>query len=235
MSLTATLRECHRLRKHLKALQEEIDRGPRVLKIQQTRLANEEQAHKDHHEAIKKLKLKQRDDEGTLKQTETRLAKLEQQLLGITVPKEYEAKKSEIRQATEKKNELEEAILATMAELEEKTAAVPVVEKTWAEAKAEFQQYQVEAAERLARMLADQAASQALLAKTEDGLPADKVRALYDAQVKGRGPDGLAALKGKVCQGCRGSVTDQKVYELQGGGFVPCPNSSCGRLLYPAE
>ncbi len=92
MSAAATLRECHRLRKHLKALQEEIDRGPRVLKAQQARLAAEEQAHKDHHEAIKKLKLKQRDDEGTLKQTETRLAKLEGQLQGISVPKEYKAK-----------------------------------------------------------------------------------------------------------------------------------------------
>ncbi len=234
MSLTATLRECHRLRKHLKALQEEIDRGPRVLKIQQTRLANEEQAHKDHHEAIKKLKLKQRDDEGTLKQTETRLVKLEQQLLGITVTKEYDAKKSEIRQATELKNTLEEAIFATMAELDEKTTAVPAVEKKWADARAEFQEYQTDAAERLARMQADQAESQALLATAETLLP-EKVKNLYDAQVRGRGPDGMAALKGKVCQGCRGSVTDQKAYELQSGGFVVCPNSSCGRLLYPAE
>lgn len=233
MSVTATLRECHRLRKHLKTLQEEIDRGPRVLKIQQTRLANEEQAHKDHHETIKKLKLKQRDDEGTLKQTETRLAKLEQQLLGISVPKEYEAKKSEIRQATEKKNELEEAILTTMGELEEKTAAVPAVEKRWADAQAEFKQSQTDAADRLARLKADQTESTALLAKHEADLP-DKVKGLYDAQVKGRGPDAMAALKGKVCQGCRGSVTDQKAYELQGGGFVVCPNSGCGRLLYPA-
>ena len=48
-------------------------------------------------------------------------------------------------------------------------------------------------------------------------------------------PDALAALKGKVCQGCRGSVTDQKAFELQAGGFVVCPNAGCGRLLYPAE
>ncbi len=234
MSVTSTLRECHRLRKHLKALQDEIDRGPRVLGLRQARLAAEEQAHKDHHEAIKRLKLKQRDDEGTLKQTDARLVKLEQQLLGITVTKEYEAKKSEIRQATELKNGLEEAILAAMTELDEKTTAVPAVEKQWADAKAEFKEYEAEAGERLARMRADAAEAQARLAAAEVELP-DKVRGLYEAQVKGRGPDGLAAIKGKVCQGCRGSVTDQKIYELQGGGFVVCPNSSCGRLLYPAE
>jgi uncharacterized protein len=234
MSITATLRECHRLRKHLKTLQEEIDRGPRVLKAQQARLANEEQAHKDHHEAIKRLKLKQRDDEGTLKQTEARLVKLQQQLLGISVTKEYEAKQSEIRQATDLKNQLEETILATMTELDEKTAAVPAVEKQWADAQAEFKQYQADAADRLARMQADQKESQALLATHEAELPPN-VKGLYDAQVRGRGPDGLAALKGKVCQGCRGSVTDQKIFELQAGGFVVCPNAGCGRLLYPAE
>ena len=234
MSVTSSLRECHRLRKHLKALQEEIDRGPRVLKIQQTRLANEEQAHKDHHETIKKLKLKQRDDEGTLKQTEARLVKLGHQLLGISVTKEYEAKQSEIRQATDLKNQLEETILATMTDLDGRVAAVPAVEKQWADAQAEFKESQTDAAERLARMQADQKESQAALVAAEAQLPAN-VKAIYDGQVKGRGPDAMAALKGKVCQGCRGSVTDQKIYELQAGGFVPCPNSACGRLLYPAE
>jgi predicted nucleic acid-binding Zn-ribbon protein len=234
MSSTAPRRECHRLRKHLKTLQEEIDRGPRVLKAQQARLAAEEQAHKDHHERIKKLKLKQRDDEGTLKQTEARLVKLGQQLLGISVPKEYEAKQSEIRQATDLKNQLEETILATMTDLDARVAAIPEVEKQWADAQADFKQYQVDAADRLARMQADQKESQAALAAAEKELPPN-VKGLYDAQVRGRGPDGLAALKGKVCQGCRGSVTDQKIYELQDGGFVVCPNSSCGRLLYPAE
>lgn len=234
MSVTSTLRECHRLRKHLKALQEEIDRGPRVLKAQQARLAAEEQAHKDHHETIKKLKLKQRDDEGTLKQTEARLVKLGHQLLGISVTKEYEAKQSEIRQATDLRNQLEETILATMTDLDARVAAIPAVEKQWADAQAEFKQDQADAAERLARMQADQKESQAALAAAEAQLPPN-VRAIYDGQVKGRGPDAMAALKGKVCQGCRGSVTDQKVYELQAGGFVPCPNAGCGRLLYPAE
>ena len=234
MSVTSTLRECHRLRKHLKALQEEIDRGPRVLKAQQTRLANEEQAHKDHHETIRKLKLKQRDDEGTLKQTEARLVKLGHQLLGISVTKEYEAKQSEIRQATDLKNQLEETILATMTDLDERTAAIPAVEKQWADAQAEFKEYQQDAADRLARMRADQTESQAALAAAEAQLPPN-VKAIYDAQVRGRGPDAMAALKGKVCQGCRGSVTDQKIFELQSGGYVPFPNSACGRLLYPAE
>ena len=232
MSLTATLRECHRLRKHLKNLQEEIDRGPRVLKIQQNRLAEEEQEYKDHFETIKKLKLKQRDDEGTLKQTETRLAKLEQQLVGISVQKEYDAKQSEIRQAREKKEALEDAILTTMGEVEEKTTAIPAVEKKWADAQAEFQQFQEEAKERLARLKADQAESQALLSKTEAAIP-PKEKSTYDFLVKAHGPNALAAVRNKFCEGCRTSQTEQRMLELQAGVFRLC--ETCGKMLYIAE
>lgn len=232
MSVTATLRECHRLRKHLKALQEEIDRGPRVLKAQQARLAAEEQAHKDHHEAIKKLKLKQRDDEGTLKQTETRLSKLEGQLQGISVPKEYKAKESEIEQAKAKRAELEDAILAAMGEVEEKTAAAPAAEEKWAGAKAEFAQYEKDAADRLARMKADQIDTQAALTKAEADLP-PKNKPTYDHLVKAHGPEAFAALKDRVCQGCRTGLTEQKMLEVRGGAFAQCP--SCGKMIYPAE
>lgn len=232
MSVADTLRECHRLRKHLRTLQEEIDRGPRVLKAQQARLAAEEQAHKDHYEAITKLKLKQREDEGTLKQTETRLAKLEDQLTGISVQKEYAAKQSEIQQAREKKTALEDAILTTMGEIEEKTAAIPAVEKQWADAQADFKQYQVDAQERLERLKADQEDSRAKLAQTEAGVPA-KNRSTYDYLVKNHGPDALAAVKDKVCQGCRTGIAQQRLLEVQGGVFTLC--QSCGKMLYPAE
>ena len=125
MSIMSALRECHRLRVHLRDLQAEIDRGPRVLKEHQDELEAERQAHKAHHDAITHLKLKQREDEGTLKQTEARLVKLEEQLTGISVQKEYAAKELEITHAKEKKAELEDAILATITELEAKTRAIP--------------------------------------------------------------------------------------------------------------
>ena len=229
-TIAEALRECHRLRKHLRTLQEEIDRGPRVLKAHQARLAEEEQAHKTHFDTITKLKLKQRDDEGTLKQTDTRLTKLEGQLnQGAGNQKEYDAKQSEIRQAREKKTALEEDILTTMGRIEEMTGQIPAVEKKWADARAEFAQFQVEAKERLDRLKNDQEISQAELAKVEATLPA-KVRPTYDAQVRGHGPNALAGVKGGTCQGCRTTVNQQKLIELGGGAFACC--STCGKLLY---
>jgi predicted nucleic acid-binding Zn-ribbon protein len=231
-TVTNTIRECHRLRSHLRDLQAEIDRGPRVLKARRARLDAERQAHKDHHEGVTKLKLRQREDEGTLRQTEARLAKLEDQLTGITVQKEYAAKQSEIGQARAKKEALEDVILGTMGEIEEKTAAVPAVDRQWADAQAEFVQYQHDAEERLKRLAADQQQAREELARQEAQLP-EKVQPTYDFLVKAKGPDAMAAVLGRVCQGCRSGMTEQMWLELHTGQFILCP--ICGRMLYPAD
>jgi len=230
--LTDIFRECHRLRKHLRDLQTEIDRGPRILKARQETLEAERQEHKDHHEAIKKLKLRQRDDEGTLKQTDTRLAKLEEQLTGISNQKEYEAKQSEIAQARAKKGGLEDAILATMTEIEDKTAAIPTVEKRWADAQTDFAEFQTEATERLVRLKADQEATNVALAKAELGIP-EEVRSRYDSLVKAHGPDAFAGVKDRVCQGCRRKITEQRQVEVRDGLFLLC--STCGKMFYPSD
>jgi len=224
-------KETHRLRKHLRELKDEIERGPRVMKAQLARLAAEEKIHKEHGEGITKLKLKIREDELSLKQNNTQLAKFEKQLDDAGSPKEYEAKQSEIRQAKERIEVLEMQILTQMEDLDNRIAAVPAVDKQWADARAEFEQYKVDAKERLERMQADQKECQALLAKTETTIPPD-VKGQYDRLVKQYGPDGLAAVEGRNCQQCNLSVTEQQKQDLQRGQFVCCAN--CGRALYVA-
>lgn len=228
--ITDSLRECHRLRKHLKTLQEEIDRGPRVAKIRQETLEEARQAHKDHHESIKKLQLKQREDEGTLKQTDVRLIKLEEQLTGIINSKEYEAKQSEITQAKTRKSSLEDAIITTLGEIEAKTGDIPVVETAWAEAQAEFAEFQKEAAERLEMLKNEQVASNVALTKAEAMLP-EEIRPRYNQLVKAHGPAAMAGVKNKTCEGCRTTIPDQRMTDIRNGQFVQC--STCGKMLYP--
>lgn len=228
--VTATLRECHRLRRHIRELQTEIDRGPRVLKGRQETLETARQVHKDHHDSITKLKLKQRTDEVTLKETETRLGKLEAQLTGISVQKEYAAKESEIAQAKAKKGEFEDAILNTIGEIEEKTAQIPAVEKQWATVQAEFAEFQKDAAERFERLKADQEFSRGELAKFEAEIP-EEVRSKYDTLVKVHGPDAMAGVVNKACQGCRTEVSEQRFNQLRNGTFIICPH--CGKMMYP--
>jgi predicted nucleic acid-binding Zn-ribbon protein len=226
------LREAHRLRRHLRELKSEIDLGPRVLKIQEQKLAAAKAAHAAAHDHIQKLKLKIRDDEGTLKVVNGQLAKFEKQLNDAASPKEYEGKQSEIRQAKEKVAALEEAILMGMEELEQKTAHLPTDDKIWAEAQAEFEQYKIDAKERLERLSADQRASVEALAKVDGQFP-PAVKPQYDRLIKAYGPDGLAALSGKVCGQCRVGMSDQARSDITAGKFVCC--STCGRALYLGE
>lgn len=232
MSVSPTLRECHRLRKHLRTLQEEIDRGPRVLKAQQARLAAAEQTHKDAYDTLKKQKLKLKESEGTLKQIEQTLDKLQTRSMQVTTMKEMDATRTEIATASGKKSELEDAILATITDIDERTTDLPNVEARWAEAQKEFAQYQIDAKERLDRMQSDQKVCTVELTAAEGTLTAE-AKPVYDRQVKAHGPDGLAAVVGRACNHCHSSMTEQQKNELTRGRFLTCP--SCYRILYLAE
>ncbi|MCZ2344067.1 MAG: hypothetical protein LC104_20080 [Bacteroidales bacterium] len=230
--IPSTLKELHRLRRHLRNLQEEIDRGPRVLKIRQQNLNTEEQAHRTAHETLKKLKLQQKADEGSLKETEQRLAKLQADIHSAASKKEFDAKTHEIAFTTTRKSELEDSILMAITEIEERTAQLPAVDQKWADVQAEFAAYQKEAQQRLERLLTEQKAMQAELATVEQKLPPD-VKPQYDRLIKSHNADALAGVSGRNCEQCRTTITEQTRTKLLSGLFVCCPN--CGRGLYLAE
>ena len=232
VSVPSIFRECHRLRRHLRDLQSEIDQGPRVLKIEQTRLADADKAHKDAYDTIKHLKLKQKEEESLLKTHETQIAKLYERSLVVTTMKEMEATRHETDNATAKKSACEDAILSALIEIEERTADLPNVEKRWADAQAEFKQYEIDAKDRMERMLDDQKTCTAQLAEWDAQLPED-VKNLYDRLIKGHGPDGLAGVKGRACTQCRTQMTEDKRDDLAAGKFLSCSN--CGRGLYLAD
>src|SRR5919202_130820 len=92
----AILRELHRLRRHARDLQAEIDRGPRALKAQQDKVARQEEALREAQEVIKRLKVETHDKELTLRGKQQQIAKHERQLNEATSKKEYDALQAEI-------------------------------------------------------------------------------------------------------------------------------------------
>lgn len=232
MSIPEVLKELHRLHKHLRNLKSEIELGPRVMKAQQAQLDVERQTHADAHETLKRQKLKQKDDEGALKSTEQRLAKLQADLNMAGSKKEFDAKTSEIEQAKKLQGELEDSILTTIGDIEERTAALPEVDLKWQHAQTAFAEFQKDAADRLARMQADQTVTHEALAAKETDVPVE-VKPIYTRLVKTYGADGLAGVMCKTCQQCRTNLTDQQRTTLISGKFLACP--SCGRALYLAD
>ena len=125
------------------------------MKIQETQREEQRQTHELAYDTIKKLKMQQHDAEGTLQQTEMRLAKLNAELNNATSKKEFAGKESEIKHSNVKKEELEDKILTTLTDIEERTADLPNVEQRWADAQAEFEQFKLDAKQRLDRMRHD--------------------------------------------------------------------------------
>src|SRR2546423_1555257 len=120
--LVATLRELHRLRRHAKDLQEQIERTPKQIKIQQAKVARQEELYHAAQEELKNLKVQNIERESQLKSTHQVIAKKEKSRNEATSTKEYQVLQNDIANARKQSQQLEEEILAGIMAIEEKTA-----------------------------------------------------------------------------------------------------------------
>jgi predicted nucleic acid-binding Zn-ribbon protein len=223
------VRELHRLHKHIRGLKEEIDNGPKLIKTHQAKVARAENNLKEAHDKIKQLKVSALEKESALKANFQAISKHEKQRNEAGAKKEYDALQTEI--ANERKNcsALEEEILLVMAEVEEKTAGVPALEKTLQDLRNGASAFEKECQERLARWNAELQQTEAQLADAEKGIPGE-LRNVYDRLIQAHGADGLASVKDKTCMSCRKTITAQQQNQLEAGQFITC--KSCGKVLY---
>src|SRR6266851_4381340 len=104
-------REIHRLRRHTQNLQEQLERIPRQLKVQQGKAGRQEEVLREAQEALKKLKVTVQTKEKTLKDRHGQIAKYQKQLNEVTSKKEYDALQVEIAGAKADCQRLEDEIL----------------------------------------------------------------------------------------------------------------------------
>src|SRR4051812_5888020 len=181
--LNPLLKELHRLRKLIRDAQAEIDRGPRVLKAHQTKLAAQEKALADARDALKHRKADVLTGESQIKSLTQSLARHEKQLDTLTDPRQIEAKEHDIANTRESIARQEDELLTAMSDVDDRAAKVPDLEAALAKAKADFASYQAEAAERLARLKGEASKAAAALAAEEAKIP-PAIRGQYDRLVK---------------------------------------------------
>ncbi len=193
MATTAELmREIHRLRRFARDLQEQIERAPLQHKAQKARVTRQEDAVRDNHDAIARLKVAIREKEGTLKATHGQINKHEKQLNEAGSKKEYDALQAEIASDRAKCGTLEEEILAAMTQTEERTAKVPELDNTVKTVREEFARWEKDSGARLADMKRQLDETQARLKEVEAAVPAN-VRSTYDRTIRGKGADAFAS------------------------------------------
>jgi predicted nucleic acid-binding Zn-ribbon protein len=223
-----TLRELHRLHRHARDLKTEIERGPRVLKAHQQKLAKQEADAHDAHEAVKRLKMSVHEKEVSLKATHQQLVKFQKQLDEAT-GKVYDLKLVEIAHAKDAGLKLEDEILAGITETEERTAQIPVLEQALEQARRDHAKFEEEAKARLARLTEELAQTQAAVKAAEAQLPPAMMPS-YNRLINAHGADAMAVVKDNACSHCRTGITQQMMNDLTAGRSIAC--RSCGRLLY---
>jgi predicted nucleic acid-binding Zn-ribbon protein len=225
-------RELHRLRRHAQDLHDQIERGPRILKAHQAKIARQEEALHETQEGVKKLKVANLQKEGTLKEKQQLIAKYEEQRNRATTRKEYDTLQAEIASAREACRRIEDDILEGMVKVEEKTTEIPVAERAVQQAKEEYASFERATQERLAAQADELRRAEQQIKEVEANLPAE-ARPAYDRQVGARGEDALAAVQGRTCAACYTEITAQMYNDLLVGRLVQC--KSCGRILYLPE
>src|SRR5262249_7899891 len=139
------LRDLHRLRRHAKDLQDQIERGPKLLKAHEAKVARQEELLREAQDQLKKLKVAVLEKEGLLKTTHQQITKHTKQLNKAAGKKEYDALQAEIAADRKKAQQLEDEALEGMSEIEEKTARLPEYEQAIRKAKEEYAQLEREA------------------------------------------------------------------------------------------
>jgi predicted nucleic acid-binding Zn-ribbon protein len=230
--LAVLMREIHRLRRFAHDLQEQIDRVPRQLKTQQTKVARQEEIQRETQEAIKRLKITAHEKEVSLKSALGQVAKHEKQLNEAAAKKEYDALQLEIKHGREKCQQLEEEILTAIGEGEEKTAQLPQLEANVQKTREDYAAFEKGINDKLASLKEQMSQTRAQLEQGEAQIPAT-LRAVYDRIVHSKGPDALTAVANKTCSACYTEITSQTYSDLQAERFVVC--KSCGRIQYLPE
>lgn len=228
--LSPLLHEIHRLRKFIRDAQAEIDRAPKVHKAHQAKIAAQEKLLADAKEDLKKRKAGILSGEAQIKSLNQAIKKHEKQLEELSAPRDIEAKQHDITNTKDLIAKQEDEILAAMTEVDERTAKIPELEAGLTKAKADFANYEKEAAERTERLKKEAATARQALAGEEAKLPAS-IRSQYDRLVKAHGADALAAVENQSCSHCRVGVTAQNLADLVNKSeFICCRN--CGRGMY---
>lgn len=230
--LGTLLREIHRIHRLIRDLREHLERLPLQHKAQKARTAKAEATLKEAQDALKRVKVSALEKESSLKSKTQQIDKYETQINLVASKKEYDALKLEIAHTKEACSRLEDEILAAMTETDERTAALPGVEKATQEIREDLKRFETQLPGKQRELNEELVKAQAKLKELEAELPSD-IKPHYDRVVHSLGADALAPMRDRVCSSCSTGITPQQQTNLMMDKLGAC--TSCGRILYYAE
>lgn len=229
MAVSNGLLILHDLHLKLHAVQEELEKGPRLIKAKENVLAKK-QAELDLAKAKYTDQRKQADQKNLqLKTNEAKLADLNAKLNMASTNREFDILKGQIAADKMANSVLEDEILDCMEQVDLLKGKITEAEKVVAAAKDDVQKMTDHVAASEAGLKEKAAKLRPAVAEAETVIPKDFM-ATYRRLVLAHGAEALAVVENNVCTSCNVSLSPQQGVELRGGRFIFC--ISCGRLIY---
>ena len=216
--------------RRLRVLDEDLKKLPRDEERARAKLAGDEAAVKNAHEALLAAELVVKKHEMDVQTRRTTVIRLKQQQFETRKNEEFQALAHEITRYEKDVDELETKELEAMDEVDRLRAIQTEAETALARTRKLVDEDLAQVAERGERIRAERlkvAAERERAAATapEDLLP------LYDRLMKSKNGMALAPLEDGKCQGCHMKLIPSTVVAVQSGREITrCED--CGRILY---
>jgi predicted nucleic acid-binding Zn-ribbon protein len=223
------LTDLHRLLLARQEVQEQIDRGPRQLKVRQQSALQKQtdlEAQKQKH---KTLRMNADQKSLQLKSNEAKIGDLRAKLNQAQSNREFDIIRVQIEADTVANSVLEDEILDSLEKVDAAHLAIKKLEEEVAQAKADETRVAAEITAALPGFQSRQAELDEAISVAESRLPAE-IQAPYRRLVQAYGAAALAHVDGNTCTSCYVSLPPQMVVQVRTGQALFC--KTCGRLLY---
>ncbi|MBM3970203.1 MAG: phospholipase [Planctomycetes bacterium] len=231
MAVSNGLQFLHELHLKLKAVQEELEKGPRLIKAKENGLAKR-QAELDQAKAKHTDQRKLADQKSLqLKTNEAKLADLNTKLNMASTNREFDILKGQIAADKMANSVLEDEILDCMEQVDTLKNKITEAEKLVAEAKDDVRKMTEQVTTAQAGLKDRAEKLHPAVAEAESVIPTDHI-ATYRRLVQAHGAEALSVVENNVCTSCNVSLSPQQGVELRSGKLIFC--ISCGRLMYAA-
>lgn len=219
----------HRLHIQLREVQDQLEKGPRQLKVRQQIIQQKQAELEAQKQKQKTLKMAADQRSLQLKSNEAKIQDLRGKLNQANSNREFDIIRAQIEADTVANSVLEDEILDTLEKVDAGQIATRKVEDELTAAKAEETRVAKEVAAAEPGFQARIVELQAEITEAEKCLPADFVTP-YRRLVQAYGAAALAQVDAGNCGVCFVNLPPQTLMALRAGQVLFC--KTCGRLMY---
>lgn len=226
------LRTLHRMLRQLTDIGEQMEKGPRKVRIVRANEANFAQALEDAKTSLLDLRKASDGKQLQLAEREAKVEDLKAKLNACDSNKEFQLLKDRIAADIQANSVLQDEILEQLERIDELTEEVGSATKNHEKSQVESARISDEVALELKALDAEKERITQELAEKEKEIPTDLV-SIYRRQVNGKGEKALGLTDTETCGNCNQTLTAQTANDLVMKQPVFC--KGCGCWLYLAE